>query len=362
MSSYIRRATAASLLMVSVGLGLGARASATPAPSATAASPATAAQAGAGWLGRQFTGRSISFNGAPDPSFTALAVLALAAAGVGGHAAHAGIAWLERHFTSYVSSDGVDDAGALATLILAATAMGVDPTAFGGKLPAEQPRRPPGGHPADERTRCRAVRFLRSDLRRRLPPGPGRSWLWPNPIDGERGRRHLAPGPAVQRRGVGVVPARSDNAVSGARPRRLQRPGHQLDRAGRRGAGGARGVASLSTRRILRVLPELRRWLRVHRRLQPVTGPGLDRRGHPGSRRPRTTRQPGLHPARRRRHRRRHWRAFQLGCSAPKADRGAYVFPGETGPNLLATLQAVPGAAEVAFPLGAQTLGPASRR
>jgi hypothetical protein len=47
---------------------------------------------------------------------------------------------------------------------------------------------------------------------------------------------------------------------------------------------------------------------------------------------------------------------FQLGCAAASADRGAYVFPGAPGPNLLATLQAVPGAAEVAFPLKAPTL------
>jgi hypothetical protein len=43
---------------------------------------------------------------------------------------------------------------------------------------------------------------------------------------------------------------------------------------------------------------------------------------------------------------------FQLGCAAAAGDRGAYTFPGAgSGPNLLATLQAVPGAAEVAFPL-----------
>jgi hypothetical protein len=51
--------------------------------------------------------------------------------------------------------------------------------------------------------------------------------------------------------------------------------------------------------------------------------------------------------------------SFQSGCSVPKAQRGAYVYPGESGPNLLATLQAVPGAAEVAFPLGPQTIAPA---
>jgi hypothetical protein len=49
---------------------------------------------------------------------------------------------------------------------------------------------------------------------------------------------------------------------------------------------------------------------------------------------------------------------YQLGCAVAKAQRGAYTFPGEPGPNLLATLQAVPGAAAVAFPLKAQSIPP----
>jgi hypothetical protein len=54
--------------------------------------------------------------------------------------------------------------------------------------------------------------------------------------------------------------------------------------------------------------------------------------------------------------------SFQLGCSAPRGQRGAYIYPGESGPNLLATLQAVPGAAEVAFPITSGTLIPALPR
>ena len=46
--------------------------------------------------------------------------------------------------------------------------------------------------------------------------------------------------------------------------------------------------------------------------------------------------------------------SFQLGCSSPKAKRGAFTYPGEKGADLLATVQAVPGLAEVAFPLSAQ--------
>lgn len=37
--------------------------------------------------------------------------------------------------------------------------------------------------------------------------------------------------------------------------------------------------------------------------------------------------------------------SFQLGCSAPAADRGAYFYPGDESANVLATVQAVPAAA-----------------
>jgi hypothetical protein len=50
--------------------------------------------------------------------------------------------------------------------------------------------------------------------------------------------------------------------------------------------------------------------------------------------------------------------SFQLGCKASSGRRGAFVFPDVKGPNLLATLQAVPGEAEVAFPLTARALSP----
>jgi hypothetical protein len=50
--------------------------------------------------------------------------------------------------------------------------------------------------------------------------------------------------------------------------------------------------------------------------------------------------------------------AFQLGCDAPAADRGAFTFPGGgQSPNALATQQAVWGASGHAFPLGVVTFG-----
>jgi hypothetical protein len=43
--------------------------------------------------------------------------------------------------------------------------------------------------------------------------------------------------------------------------------------------------------------------------------------------------------------------AYQLGCSAAPADRGAFFFPGSTDPNVLATVQAVPAGAGKVLPV-----------
>ncbi|MBN6033809.1 terpene cyclase/mutase family protein [Amycolatopsis sp. 195334CR] len=47
--------------------------------------------------------------------------------------------------------------------------------------------------------------------------------------------------------------------------------------------------------------------------------------------------------------------SFQLGCTDPAADRGAFFYPGSRAVNLLATVQAVPAAAGKAFPLAPST-------
>ena len=51
--------------------------------------------------------------------------------------------------------------------------------------------------------------------------------------------------------------------------------------------------------------------------------------------------------------------AFQLGCDAPAANRGAFIYPGGGGtPDVLATQQGTWGASQHAFPLGPVTFGP----
>jgi hypothetical protein len=48
--------------------------------------------------------------------------------------------------------------------------------------------------------------------------------------------------------------------------------------------------------------------------------------------------------------------SYQLGCSAPAPNRGAFFYPGSTAPSVIATVQAVPAAAGKALPVGATTL------
>jgi hypothetical protein len=43
--------------------------------------------------------------------------------------------------------------------------------------------------------------------------------------------------------------------------------------------------------------------------------------------------------------------SYQLGCSAPAANRGAFYYPGSTTPSVIATVQAVPAAAGKKLPV-----------
>jgi hypothetical protein len=366
MSSSIRRATAATLLILAAGWGLSSHASAAPprvstaaAPSSTTASSPTAAQNAAAWLGRQFTGGSIQSNGTPDPGSTVLAVLAFAASGVGGRKAHAAMVWLKRNFESYVSTAGVDSAGSLATLILAAHATGISPLTFGGHrkandlvrrlLDSQQTSGTDAGlFGATDPTYDGAFRQGLSlmALATQGTSNPlGVTWLQNQQCaDGgwESYRSDL----------TSPCPAPDPTAFSGPDTNSTALAVEGLVAQGQVASGvtfpvdpaaffessqdtdggfayiGATGQSSDpdSTAEVIQALVAL----------GELTNPAFTQSG-------------GATPV-------SALAGFQLGCGAAAADRGAYVFPGVDGPNLLATLQAVPGAAELAFPLGAQTL------
>jgi len=360
MSSSVRRATVATLLILSAGLSTSA-ASASPVQVAPVSAPApTAAQAGAGWLGHRFTGGVIKTGGKPSASSTALAVLAFAASGVGGGKAAAAMAWLEKNFEAYVSPGGVDDAGALSTVILAARATGVNAKAFGGKTKADnlvarlkKAQRTSGPDTglfgASDPTYDGAFRqglSLMALATQGISNPAGVAWLQNQQCsDGgwESYRSDLttacaAPdpgtfsGPDTNSTALAVQGLVAAGATFPSSPTTFFESSQNAD-----GGFGFIGASSQSpdpdsTGEVIQALVALKQ----------LTNPVFIQAG-------------GATPV-------SALATFQLGCSASKTDRGAYEFPGVSGPNLLATLQAVPGAAQVAFPLGARTLQPALPR
>ena len=110
---------------------------ATPTPEIPSTFPAaTAAASGARWLAGQLNAQgfvpSTSTPGQADLSGTANTILALAAADVDATGAYAALGYLQAHLTAYVPANGSDGPGQLALLILDAHALGVSPYSFGG--------------------------------------------------------------------------------------------------------------------------------------------------------------------------------------------------------------------------------------
>jgi hypothetical protein len=95
------------------------------------------AQQAAQWLSGQFTSGDFiagSTSSTPDYSETVNSILALAAANVDLPLAKASLAYMEvpANTNAYISAEGSDGPGQLSLLILAARALTVDPTQFGG--------------------------------------------------------------------------------------------------------------------------------------------------------------------------------------------------------------------------------------
>jgi hypothetical protein len=135
--SAVRRIAATGAL----ALLLGVTAAAAPTPaSATTPLPSlpqtAAAQAAANWLAGQVTPggyiASTTTPGTANLDATANAVLALASAGVDGAQASSMITYLQGQVDNYVTVSSADGPGQLALLILDAHAMGLSPTNFGG--------------------------------------------------------------------------------------------------------------------------------------------------------------------------------------------------------------------------------------
>lgn len=326
-----------------------------PTPPAAATS---AASYGGGWLARLITaaGGHVPIDpakpstSAPDPSGTADAVLALHAADVGRASADAALSWLEANYEGYVRVSGADVPGALAKLVLVAHASGADPRAFGTPrtnlvarlLATERSSGADAGLFGSQdptydgsyrqglallalaalgRTDATAVRWLegqqcadggwlgyRPDTSMACPAPDPASFSGPDTNGTSLAFQGL--------RAVGTAP-RVDPLTFFA--------GVQGDGGGWAYVGGRAVPADPnSTALVIQALlaagedPTSGRWLRA------------------GA----TPYDALLH--------------FALGCSAPAADRGAFWFDvgdGTRKPNVLATVQAVPAAAGMFFPL-----------
>jgi hypothetical protein len=360
MSSFIRRATAAALLILSAGFALSAPSSASPARgTAGAQTPAakrapTAAEAAASWLATQFTGQEIETDGTPDPSSTVQAVLAFAAAHVGAAQARGALAWLKKNFESYVSPGGVDDPGSLSYVILAAQAFGENPTRFGGHKAAnnliarleatQQTSGPDAGLFGSEAPTYDGAFRQGLSLMALANQGistsdatvqAGITWLQNQQCsDGgwEAYRSDVATpcpapntetyaGPDTNSTALAVMGLVATGATFPVDPTAFfataQNPDGGFELVGTSSPGSSDPDSTAEVVQALVALKEIDNSEFTQSGGTPLTALA----------------------------------SFQLGCAAGTSDDGAYTFPGEDGPNLLSTVQAIPGAAEMPFPI-----------
>lgn len=134
----LKRLCLAGVAATALAVGLAAPSVATASPSPAPASASASAQAagwGAGWLADQITanGGYLTSFGVEDQSDTAYAVVGLYAAHVGRAASAQAINYLKTQLdVALQGSDGNDSPGTLGFYILAAVAAGQDPYHFGG--------------------------------------------------------------------------------------------------------------------------------------------------------------------------------------------------------------------------------------
>lgn len=311
---------------------------------------------GAGYLARQLdaNGGFLGSAAAPDLVNTAYAVVSLHAAGVGRKASGEAIAWLKTQVASGLSDSDGDNPGRLADVILAAVSAGQNPRAFGGTAPANN-----------------LVNRLLATAR---TTGPDRGLFGAgSPTFDGAFRQGFAlaalAGADVPKATVATSIAwltaqqcanglwtsyRSDTSVAcpAANPNTFAGPDTNST------GGAAQGLAAYGNQ------PRKSLLLKTFKRIQAPDGgfPFLAARGQSSD--PNSTAlsiqallaygagpalpgfRPGGHTAY------AALASYQLGCSAPAADRGAFTFTlGDGTPNLLATVPAIPAMAKVTFPL-----------
>ena len=322
---------------------------AAPAAS-TSAPPSTSARVGAGYLARQIDANGdhlVSF-GAPDISSTAYAVLGLHAAGVGKEQGRRAIGFLKTQLHNLQGSDGKDDPALLGYVIMAAVTSREDPTHFGGR-----------GNVNNLIERLRATAHSSG-------PDTGLFGSADPTFDGSF-RQGVALA-ALASAGVArwriepsitwLVKQQCRNALWTAYRSNLSAPCPAADPSTFEGPDTNSTSMAVQGLAAYRSFPKKAAVVASLRHVQTANGgyPFLATTGQSSD--PDSTAlviqallaekaDPGTAVTALKR--------FQLGCSDPAPDRGAYFFPGSRTPNLFATVQAVPAAASRTLPLAAST-------
>lgn len=321
------------------------------------------ARGGAAYLARQIeaNGGYLAPFGSPDAGNTAYAVVALTAAGVGGRASALAISYLKtRVADGLVDSTGADDAGALANVMLAATAAGENPRAFGGTAPVNNlverllaTKRPTGvdrglfgaadptydgafrqglalaalhgaGVPSSRVTSATA--WL---TRQQCANGLWTSYRVDPTVACPAADTTTFAGPDTNSTGLAV----QGLAAYGSQPHRAATlaalDSIQSDDGGFPFLAAADQSSDPNSTAVV-----------IQALVATKAGPATARWVQGGA-----TPYAAL-------------AAYQLGCSDAATDRGAYYFPGDRTPNVLATVQAVPAQVGAALPVAHRQLTP----
>lgn len=337
-----------------------AQSRATPALAQSRASRAKlpgAALDAAGWLGRQFhsTGDLPAFEGEAGLNNLSLALVSLEAAGTGRLQVRRGLAYLEKHFGSYISATegkkSVVLPGRLAEVMLAAEATGASPTHFGGRSPADD----------------LVARLLATQARTGAdaglfgsPDGPTFSTTY------TQGLALLALAAARQPNKAGADWLVSQQCTNGGWTTfrsSLKTPCAKENPAEYAGADTNSTSLAIEALVATKVSPRLSPLEFLEHSQYP--GGGFGYIGAVSSKQPvdpdstalviqalvalHELGSPGFHKAGGTPE--RALDRFQLGCSMPASERGSFTYPGVPGPNLISTIQAIPAAAHKALPI-----------
>jgi hypothetical protein len=323
---------------------------------ASASAARTSARNAAGWLGRQFepNGDLPETQGEMGIDYLPLALVALASARVGSTQLREGIGYLERHFESYVrlptsKTTSLDDPGRLAQVILAALVGQANPRAFGGtgpssnlvaRLLATEVKTGSNaglfGSPASPTYSSAYTQglVLVALAAAGAPNAGGALWLVHQQCaDGGWEPYRASPSTACAPPDPATYSGPDTNSAAlavegliatGRAPAHKPLPFFEKSQYAS-GGFGYYGVVSPAQ------VPDPDSTAVVIQALVALRDLGAVRRDGHGA-------EAGLN-------------AFVIGCGAAAGQRGAFRYPGTSGPSLYATIQAIPAAAGYAFPL-----------